>query len=136
MNDVDARGKLGEEGAFFHRAVAASNNNQRLVAKAGQGTVADGTGRDASILEAVFALQAQVIGSCPGGDDQRECLDLVAVSGCELEGVLGEVGGDDVVGGDRRAKIDRLLLHQLHQFGATDAFAEVRRHVATFVVSD
>ena len=49
--------------AFFHGRVAAADDDQRLVAEAGQGAVAHGAGTDAAILVCLFRRQAEVI--CP-----------------------------------------------------------------------
>ncbi len=47
-----------------------------------------------------------------------------------------EIDLDDVVGHDPRTEVDRLLPHQLHQFGSGDAVPGVRRHVPATVLLD
>ena len=96
------------------------------------------------IIENSTVYDAIIVGSGAGGDNQREGFDLRSGQGCELEGVGGEIDGDDVVGGDRGAEVDRLLLHQFHQLDALDRIVRLavtllfryRRQVKVTVLVD
>ena len=82
MDHVDRRGVLGEVSGLFDGRVAAADDDQRLVAEARQGTVADGTRADAAILERFFRRQAEVVRPRAGGDDQRMRFVLLAFRAC------------------------------------------------------
>src|SRR5581483_12271321 len=57
VDEVSRAGEFAEIRAFFDGRIAATDDDERLIAKAGQGAVADGAGRNAAILEAVFGRQ-------------------------------------------------------------------------------
>ena len=50
--------------------------------------------------------------------------------------MLAEVYFGDVVCRDASPKVDRLLSHQLHQFGTRNAVAGMRRHVLAAILID
>ena len=117
---VHLAGELGQVGRFFDGRVAAADHDQRLVAKAGQGAVADGTRRDAVVLEMVLRWQAEVVRPAPGGDNHGMGFDrferpiddfvlFVAIDRGQAKRALLEIDLDHVLRHDARAEIDRLL---------------------------
>ena len=94
----------------------------------GNRAIANSTRAHAAVLEGVFRLQTEVIRPGAGGNDQRMGFHFPAAERLELERPTVEVDFDDIVSFDSRAEVDRLLLHQVHQLGATDAGLLVRRH--------
>ncbi len=110
--------KFGQVACFFHRRVATTHHHQLLVAEAGQGAVAHRAGGNAVVLEPLLAGQAQPVGPCTRGNDHRVRLNGAVFQGLQVERPLGEIHLCHIIGDDARAKIHRLLPHQLHQLRA------------------
>jgi hypothetical protein len=101
---------------FLDRRVAAADHHDRLPLEPRQRSVADGTCRDAVVLEAMFRRQAEVVGPGAGGDDEGLRLDGLPFARVEDERPFAEFDANDVVGDDPRAEVGRLLPGQFHEF--------------------
>ncbi|KAI3485037.1 hypothetical protein L1887_51710 [Cichorium endivia] len=124
---VHVRGVLGEVHGLLGRAVTAADDDQRLVAEDGHGTVADGTGRDTALPVGVLARKVHALGAGTGGDDEgigelgRLVLGIFAP---ELEGARREIELGDGLGVDLGAEADGLCAELVHDLGTTDAIGE------------
>ncbi len=70
VDQVNLAGELGEVGALLCRRVSAADDDEGLVAEAGERAVADGAGADAAVFEVGFGIEAEVVGAGAGADDE------------------------------------------------------------------
>src|SRR4029079_12281309 len=105
---------LREVRCFLDRRVAAADDDERLVAEAGEGTVADGTRAHATILKRLFRWEAQVICPRASRDDESVCFVFVPFQRFQNEWPAFQFDFDDIVCDDPRTEIESLLAHELH----------------------
>ena len=104
---------LCQERSLLGRRVTTANNEERLVAEDGDGTVADGAGGDAVLPVLVLAGEVHAAGGGAGGEDDGVggvCLVRVEFGG-EGERALGEVEVCDGVCDDFGAEAFGLGAH-------------------------
>src|SRR5437899_2816094 len=98
MNQVDDAAEFRQVRALLDRRVAAADYSQRAIAKSRQGAVANRTRRNTVVLEAVLGVEAQIVGPCPGGDDDRMSFDGLALQRGQPEWLTLQIDLNDVVG--------------------------------------
>jgi hypothetical protein len=94
MHDHDLAREPGEEGRFFHRGVAAADDDHDLVAE--EGAVAGRAVGDASSLKCLLGRKPELSCARAGGDDDRLGAVLL-VTHVHAERPLGEVDARHVV---------------------------------------
>jgi hypothetical protein len=116
MNQIHLAGERSQIGCFLNGRITTTDDDQRLIAKARQRSIADGTGTHAAIFELFFRWEAEVIGASARGDNHRLSFDRRPVTGLYFERFRRHIDVQYIVANHTRAEIDSLLLHQLHQF--------------------
>ena len=115
MHERHALTEPGKVRSFLHRGVPAPNH--RHIAIAEQRPVADGAGTHPTVLERFLALEAQIVGTSTGSDD--ECLALMqhvlAFADPDLEGMSIEIYALNVRRNDLGSLGLSLLAQQGHQ---------------------
>ncbi len=130
VHEINLGGEFGEVGGFFNGGIAAADDDEGLVAEAGQGAIADGAGGDAVVFEFSFGGEAEVIGGGASGDDDgvgESELFIVAgevVDVPDFEWLGGEIDAGDEVGFGAGAEAFGLLLEGAHHFLTVDAVDE------------
>jgi hypothetical protein len=148
MNEIDLAGELGEVACFFDGRVAATNHHERLLSKARQSTIANGTGADPSVQKRMLAGQAEVVRAGARGNDDGVSLDRFSLVTFDLEGwallkvdafdalpmvddiesvALGDFRFWTFVGHDSSAELQGLIAHMVHHFGAGHAIGISRK---------
>lgn len=128
--DGHAAAVLGEEHGLLGGGVTTTNDEERLVAEDGHGTIADGAGGDTVLPELFLPGEIETARVGTGGDDDGVggvgglVVGAVVVFGPEFEGLLRQVQLGDGLCDDFSAEADGLLAHGLHQFGAANAIGE------------
>lgn len=124
--DSDVAGILGEESSLLGGRITTADNEERLVAEDGDGSVADSAGGDTVLPVLVLAREVKTAGRGAGGDDDGVggvCL-LGGELGAVLEGAGGEIEGGDGVGDNFCAEALGLGSHVVHQLAAHDPLGE------------
>ena len=123
VEEGDLGGEAGEEEGFFHGGVASADDGDFLSGE--EEAVAGGAGADAVSDEGLLGGQAEPAGRGTAGDDEGAGVDfLVAVAEVEQEGVLAEVGGDEMAEAEFGAEARGLLAHVLDELGPLDALGK------------
>ena len=76
--DVYDGSKFREECGLFHGTVTATDHNYGVISESWKGSVADGAGRNATVFEAIFGWQSEVICSGASGKDDGVRSDCTA----------------------------------------------------------
>ena len=115
---VTCLGDVGQVQRFLDRGVAAADHRHVLALV--EEAVAGGAGRHALAHELLLGGQAEVLGRCAGGDDQR----VAGVGGLvadQRERLVAELDRVDVVEHDLGVEALGVLLEALHQLRALHA---------------
>ncbi len=121
MDERDRRAEAREVVRFFHRRVAAADDDDVFVAE--ECAVADRACADALVLELVFALETDVVRARAGrGDDRFRQKHLLVDP--NFEGARREVDLRHVLRDDLGALVDGLLAEARHELLARHLLGE------------
>ncbi len=118
VNDRDALRKLRQEGGFFHRRVAAADDENLAIAE--KISVAGSAGGNAKTQQRLFRCDAEHPRGGPRGNDQRLALEAL-FAGDNLEWRPAQIHRRDRSGAKLRAKPLRLLSGVLDELRPQDS---------------
>ncbi len=119
MHQGDRTANVGQVQGFFDGCVAATHHDRVLVFI--EEAVAGGTCGYPAAHESLLGFEAQVLGRCPGGDNQGIAGIGVACVAIEDKRALGEINAGNVVEHHFGVKSLGVLHKALHEVWALDA---------------
>lgn len=122
MDDRDFRRKLGKEGRFFHRTVAATNHNEFLPSE--EKPVAGGTRGDTMAGQPLLIGESNLNRRSTGGDDDGLSLHTTFPVNSQRERLVSEIDRRDIAREELRPKPFCLRSHLLHQLRSHDALSK------------